>query len=112
MEKLKLYIAGRITGDPDYKEKFARAQEFYESRGYTVLNPTVLPSGLLPGEYMRICFAMIDVADAVSFLPGYERSPGANLELSYCCYTDKNIYHFDSDLMFHKAVKSAGPDHE
>lgn len=42
-------------------------------------------------DYMRICFAMIDTADVVAFLPGYETSPGAQLELQYCFYIDKDV---------------------
>lgn len=44
-----------------------------------------------PADYMRICFAMIDTADVVAFLPGYETSTGAQLELQYCFYIDKDV---------------------
>jgi len=87
--KTKLYIAGKITGDPDYKKKFAAAQECFKKKGYIVLSPAFMPGGMRPEDYMRICFAMIDTADEVAFLPGYELSPGAQLELQYCLYTDK-----------------------
>ena len=87
----KIYIAGKITGDPDYKAKFEAAAEAYKKKGYTVLCPSWLPAGMQPADYMRICFAMIDTADVVAFLPGYETSPGAQLELQYCLYTDKSV---------------------
>ena len=90
--KHKLYIAGKITGDPDYKAKFAMAEKFYKERGYTVLTPAVLPEGMLPADYMRICLSMIDTADVVAFLPGYETSQGAQLELQYCLYIDKSVW--------------------
>ena len=89
--KTKIYIAGKITGDPNYKAKFEAAAEEYKKRGYTVLCPSWLPGGMLSADYMRICFAMIDTADVVAFLPGYETSPGAQLELQYCLYTDKSV---------------------
>ena len=88
--KTKLYIAGKITGDPDYKAKFAEAQREFEKQGYTVLSPACMPEGMLPADYMRICFAMIDTVDVVVFLPGFRRSPGARLEAEYCLYTGKN----------------------
>ena len=87
----KIYIAGKITGDPDYKAKFEAAAEAYKKKGYTVLCPSWMPAGMQPADYMRICFAMIDTADVVAFLPGYETSPGAQLELQYCLYTDKSV---------------------
>ena len=87
----KIYIAGKITGDPNYKAKFEEAENFYKKKGYTVLTPTWMPTGMQPADYMRICFAMIDTADVVAFMPGYETSPGAQLELQYCLYTDKSV---------------------
>ncbi|MBQ7671314.1 MAG: DUF4406 domain-containing protein [Clostridia bacterium] len=93
----KIYIAGKISGDENYKAKFAEAEEFYKKNGYTVITPTVLPAGMRPADYMRICFAMIDTADAVSFLPDYIRSEGALVEHAYCCYTDKMIRHYEED---------------
>lgn len=29
----KIYIAGKITGDPDYKAKFEEAENFYKKKG-------------------------------------------------------------------------------
>lgn len=95
--KTKIYLAGKITGDPNYKAKFEAAAEEYKKRGYTVLCPSWMPAGMQPADYMRICFAMIDTADVVAFLPGYETSPGAQLELQYCLYTDKFLIYIGED---------------
>ena len=89
--KPKIFISGKITGDPDYKAKFEAAAEAYKKKGYTVLCPSWMPAGMQPADYMRICFAMIDTADVVAFLPGFSKSPGAQLELQYCLYTDKSV---------------------
>lgn len=84
-----VYIAGRITGDPDYKEKFMWAEESLKERGFTVLNPAVLPKGLTSEDYMRISIAMMQSADCVVFLPGWGASRGAQLEMQWCYYTGK-----------------------
>ena len=63
---MKIYIAGKITGEPKYKEKF-------------------------PADYMRICFAMIDTADAIYLLKGWYSSSGASIERNYAMYTGKSI---------------------
>lgn len=93
---MKLYIAGKITGDTDYKQKFRRAQEDLEGQGFTVLNPAILPKGLTPADYMRICFAMMDGADVVAFLPDYEQSRGAQLEWAWCQYVGKQTMYLES----------------
>ena len=84
-----MYIAGRITGDPGYREKFEAAKRFYEDMGHIVLNPAELPEGMRPEDYMRICFAMIDSADKVCFLLDWKRSKGAKLEMAWCEYVGK-----------------------
>ena len=86
---MKVYIAGKITGDPGYRDKFAAAEIQLGWQGNIVLNPAELPEGMGPADYMRICFAMIDVADAVVFLSDAAESAGAKLEMAYCDYIGK-----------------------
>lgn len=86
---MKLYIAGKITGDPDYRAKFAAAEIGLTLAGHTVLNPTVLPAGLSQGDYLRVCFAMLDCAEAAYFLRDWRDSAGAKLEHDHCIYTGK-----------------------
>ena len=94
---MKVYIAGKITGDPGYRDKFAAAEIQLGWQGNTVLNPAELPEGMTPADYMRICLAMIDVADSVVFLPNAKDSAGARLERAYCEYIGKEM-EFWSDL--------------
>lgn len=94
---MKVYIAGKITGDPDYRAKFKRAEDRLKEEGYTVINPAVLPAGLDPADYGRICFAMLDSADAVAFLGDFGESQGAKLEFEYCKYAKKKIIHLHEE---------------
>lgn len=87
--KKTVYIAGPITGVKNYWEAFETAEEMVESLGYIALTPSRLPKGMTNAQYMHICLSMIDSADAVLFLPGWDRSPGARLERDYCVYTNK-----------------------
>lgn len=49
---MKIYISGKIAGDPGYKEKFARAAAQLERLGATVINPAMAPEGLAKLDYM------------------------------------------------------------
>ncbi len=47
---MKVYIAGKITGDSTYLEKFRKAQKALEGEGFIVLNPAELPEGMLSSD--------------------------------------------------------------
>ena len=81
---MKVYIAGKIHGDPNYQKKFQWAQEDLENQGFVVLNPAELPDGLTDGDYMRIALAMLEASDLAVFLPDYQESRGAMVEWAYC----------------------------
>lgn len=87
--KKVIYIAGAITGVKNYWEEFDRYDDALRAMGYNTLVPSHLPKGLTNEQYMRICLAMIDSADAVVFTSTWQQSPGAVLEHHYCTYTDK-----------------------
>lgn len=81
-----VYIAGPITGRPDYRYEFFAAEKAIWERGDIALNPASLPQGMSQRQYMRICLAMLDCADEVWYLPGWEESRGASIEHSYAEY--------------------------
>ena len=81
--KKSIYIFGKITGDPDYKEKFNKVEKMLVKKGFAVMNPAILPEGFEYENYMHICFAMIDVCDYMYALEGWEDSPGATREKHY-----------------------------
>lgn len=100
MLKTKIYIAGKITGDPNYKDKFANMEsELLKMPGTVIINPAKLPQGLTPADYARICFAMIDSSDIVVFAPNYKKSQGALLEMQYCRYIQKTWVFFEEYIM-------------
>lgn len=105
-KKKVIYISGHITGVPKYWEAFERAEDLVSELGYIVLTPSRLPDKMTAAQYMRIDLAMIDSADAVLFLPGWERSKGARLERDYCEYTGKSA----TELRVYDPYTGAYPD--
>lgn len=101
---MKAYISGKITGDSQYREKFQRAQKALQKEGFIVLNPAELPDGMLPSDYMRICFAMMECADVVAFLPDYSQSRGARMEFDWCQYTGKMTMFLESMSFYREAT--------
>lgn len=90
---MKVYLAGKISGDTGYYGKFRRAEEKLKGDGHIVLNPAELPEGLTPEDYMAICFSMIHRADVAAFLPDWTESRGATLEHEHCRYIGKPVWY-------------------
>lgn len=92
---MKLYIAGKITGDDDYLEKFERAALKMRKQGHLVMSPSWMPFGFEWDDYMVICRAMISVCDGVLFLSDWVESKGAREEHEYSVDNGKLIMYED-----------------
>lgn len=80
---MKMYIAGKITGDPNYREKFAKAEKLLASQGHSVMNPACLSDDkdFCWDDYMTIAASMQKICDATVLLPDWQESRGARIEL-------------------------------
>ncbi len=89
---LKIYIAGPMTGLVDAnRPAFNGYAAALVEVGHVALNPAVLPDGLEHHEYMAICKPMVEIADEVHMLPGWERSKGAMMEHGWAIERAKPI---------------------
>ena len=91
---MKIYISGAITGNAAYKAQFEKAEREVAAQGHTPLNPARLEDAFPPlayEDYMHICFALIDLADCVYMLHGWELSAGAQRERAYAMQHGKRI---------------------
>jgi hypothetical protein len=95
---MKIYVAGKITGDSGYRLKFDRYASVQRRADNIVLNPAILPAGLEHHEYLHICFAMIDTADCVHFLRDWRESKGTRIEHDYCRQNGKSVFYVLEDM--------------
>lgn len=86
-----IYLSGPITGVERYWEPFERVADGVRAKGHIAISPTMHPQGLTNEQYMRLCLAQIDVADAVLFLDGWACSRGSVVEWYYAHYIDKTM---------------------
>ncbi|MBR0098145.1 MAG: DUF4406 domain-containing protein [Treponema sp.] len=98
---MKVYIAGKITGldKADIFKKFYESEKLLKKDGYTVMSPAVLAlnDGFEHSDYMHICYAMIDVCDAVYMQKDWQQSKGARMELQYAKDWKKLIIYEDEN---------------
>lgn len=87
-EPTKVYVAGPMTGYPDFNyPAFDAAERALLDHGYGVFNPTRAEEFNDTGKsqewawYMRHALRMVVSADALAILPGWEDSRGARLEV-------------------------------
>lgn len=81
---MKIYIAGPMTGLPDYNlPAFAAAAKLLTTCGYDAVNPG--RRGVIPGytwrDYMCDALRELLACEAIALLDGWEHSHGAQLEV-------------------------------
>ena len=82
--KKKVYIAGKVTGEPKHAcaLKFAMAEKALVKKGFEVVNPlNVVGDPSTPWHLaMRKCIAALMTCDAIHLLPDWQESNGASIE--------------------------------
>jgi len=91
--ELKIYVAGKITGNDNFVEEFKQAETELKKAGHVVINPSLLPVGFEHDEYMKVCLPMVGICDAIYLLNGWEHSKGANMEKDYAESLGKLVLH-------------------
>ncbi|KAB8305769.1 DUF4406 domain-containing protein [Rouxiella chamberiensis] len=78
---MKIYIAGPMTGLPHFnRPAFNQAAINLSFEKHVPLNPAILPDGLTEADYMAVGITMLQRADAIYLLTGWQFSAGARAE--------------------------------
>ena len=90
---MRVYISGKITGDPNYKEKFEKAEKHIESLGHIPINPAkldlVMPKDATYIEFIEVCVQLLKFSDIVYFLSDFMDSKGAVYEFELARHFNK-----------------------
>ena len=101
-----VYLSGKMTGLEEnvYKEEFRKAEMFYRSCGYEVVNPCNLSEIVLKRkpdatyeDFMREDFKAISGCTHIALLEDWESSPGARRERA-------EAERLGLEIMFYKVI--------
>lgn len=82
------YLAGPISGRPNFMEEFQEAKGWLEQRGEYVCSPAHMTS-LLPNaqmerkHFMQLGIALLSICGKIAVMPGWEKSRGCQMEVAY-----------------------------
>lgn len=81
---MRIYIAGAITGNPNYKEQFEAAEKMLKEKccAYEIVNP-IRNQGNSYKEYIDKGLGGLMSCDVLYLLEGWAESKGARLEYLY-----------------------------
>ena len=89
--KKKIYLSGKISGDPDFKEKFAQKERELTQQGYHVFNPAVHPDMFTWEQFMELDLMALANCDSIYLLNDWKDSRGAKMEYDQAVKLGKEI---------------------
>jgi hypothetical protein len=111
MSAKRLYLAGPMTGLPDYNyPAFRKAAAMLRNEGWTVECPIENDDGSQgkPWQfYLREAIKQVARSEAIALLPGWAKSRGARLELYIALSLGLETYLLTDDELIFTSLKIA-----
>ena len=84
---MTVYISGPISGTSDYPARFSKAVFMLLEAGYKrIINPAQMDGAMIGAtqeDFLDISLKLVDKADFLVMLPGWENSIGCNREIGF-----------------------------
>lgn len=107
-----VYLSGDVFNE-DHTINFTLAQNYLEGLGYVVINPTQLKNiadTLAQEQIMQIRYRLVEVANIIFMVSGWQKSKSANAELSYAKSLGKKVMYQDYYAPFRKGQLAIIPN--
>ena len=108
---MKIYLSGKITGDDNYKSKFAAYEEKLKKFGFEVFNPAIMPNMFDYEDFMKLDFLALSFCDAIYLLPDWDKSNGAIREYEEAKRLGLKVFK-DIDYLFGETLLKICDDSE
>lgn len=107
-----VYLSGDVFNEA-HTINFTLAQNYLEGLGYVVINPTQLKNiadTLAQEQIMQIRYRLVEVANIIFMVSGWQKSKSANAELNYARSLGKEVKYQDYYAPFRKGQLAIVPN--
>ena len=87
----KIYLFGKISDDPNYREKFALKEKELTEQGHLVFNPAKHPDMFTWEQFMELDLKALGNCDSIYLLSDWQESRGAKIEYDEAVRLGKEI---------------------
>lgn len=106
MDKKRIYISGKISGDEEnFAQKFAAKEKELTEQGYLVFNPVKHPDMFTWEQFLELDLLALKFCDSVYFLNDWKDSRGAKIEYDEAVKLGKELL-FESNEKVQKVAYS------
>ncbi len=108
-DKMRIYIAGRVRGNDNFKEKFDAAELMLKKQfpDAEIINPVVMTAGIAKEcptfthhEYMELCICALDKCTHIFLMENWNWSSGAKEEVKYALECSHKILTMNDISLF------------